>query len=233
MLIGTRVLYPDEVGVWDADFLQITVYRGMKDNLAFMRECVNRSRDRGIPYVIHPVGYMLSREDGFADIYFMAEQADKALIVHDEKSPDGTRLYGQHAARFRSVCNELRMLTHLSFENASDTGDIRWFWDTFAESVTLDIGHVEAAGIDSVAFVRSLTKDTVSKIQYVHIHRNNGMHGGITDHWPLMPNCRELKALAELLKLKADIKVILELNETEMIGESIEILKDLRNELDI
>jgi sugar phosphate isomerase/epimerase len=119
----------------------------------------------------------------------------------------------------------------ISFENATHVADVRWFWDNYAESITFDIGHAEVAGLDSIAFVRSLDDETVGKIEYVHVHRNNGLHGGITDHWPLTPGCREVEALRELLRRKSGIGVILELNETEQIGESLRILRHLRDEL--
>ena len=37
MLIGSRVTYPEEVGLWNVEFLQISVYHFMKDNLNQMR----------------------------------------------------------------------------------------------------------------------------------------------------------------------------------------------------
>jgi len=36
MNIGTRIIYPDEVGLWDVDLLQISVYHGLKDNVEVM-----------------------------------------------------------------------------------------------------------------------------------------------------------------------------------------------------
>ena len=65
----------------------------------------------------------------------------------------------------------------------------------------------------------------------MHIHRNNGWHGGITDHWPLNPDCREVRAFRELIKRKPDVSVILEINETEMIGASLRLLSAIRDEL--
>ena len=44
MIVGTRMLYPEEVRYWNAEILQISVYRGMKDNLRYMRECVSACR---------------------------------------------------------------------------------------------------------------------------------------------------------------------------------------------
>ncbi|MDI6889741.1 MAG: hypothetical protein QMC83_02210 [Thermodesulfovibrionales bacterium] len=96
----------------------------------------------------------------------------------------------------------------------------------FANSVTLDIGHVEAAGIDSVRFVKELKADIIDKLSFVHIHRYNGPHnGGLRDHWGLLEGCRELRALGFLLEKKMDIGVILEINDMENLGESLKLLE--------
>jgi len=228
MLIGTRVLYPEEVEYWDADLLQVSIYRGMNGSLEFMRKCARACKDAGIRYVIHPVKYSLLQKDMFEELMEMAGLADLALIIHDEKSPDGGRLEGEYEDIFRTSLRKLKAVTHVSLENSADTGDISWFWDNFADSITLDIGHVESSGLNSVEFVQSLDDASIKKIRFVHIHRNNGLHGGITDHWPLAPGCRELKALKELLNVKPGISVILEINEIEKIDESLDLLRGLR-----
>lgn len=232
MIVGTRVLYPEEVDFWNAEILQISVYRGMKGNLDFMSKCADACREAGIRYVIHPVKYSLLRDDMSEDIMKMARIADLALIMHDERAPDGGRLEGEYKNRFRNSLEELNSITHVSLENSTNTGDVQWFWDNFADSITFDIGHVESSGLDSVEFVKSLNRGTINKIRFVHIHRNNGLHGGITDHWPLTPDCREIKALKEMVKIKSDISVILEINEVEEIVDSLKLLAALRNELD-
>ncbi len=231
MTVGSRVVFPEEVGLWDAEILQISVYRGMKGNLGLMRDCAALCRERAVPFVVHPVGFSLMREGMLKPLKEMAELTDLALILHDEKAPGGGRLEGPHRDTFIKALEQLRPLASVSFENAADTGDVRWFWDRFADSVTLDIGHVEAAGLDSVRFVKSLDAGTVGKIRFVHIHRNNGLHGGITDHWPLTPGCRELRALAELVKVNPDVSVILEVNDTDTIGEGLKLLRALREEI--
>jgi hypothetical protein len=233
MKIGTRIVRPEEVSRWDAELLQITVYGGMEYNLSTMRKCVRSCREARIPFVIHPVGYSLLDEGGRADLREMAMAADLALILHDERTGEGQRIEGGSESVFRGFLDELRSLASISFENATDTADVRWFWKQYADAITLDIGHAEVAGFDSVAFVQTLDEETLRKIQYVHIHRNNGTHGGITDHWPLTPGCREVEALRKLLRRKSGIGVILELNETEQIGESLGILRHLRDELGI
>jgi sugar phosphate isomerase/epimerase len=231
MNIGTRVLFPKEVGIWNADLLQISVYFGKKGNLDRVRDCAHMCKEAGIRYVVHPVGYFLLQKEMFQELGEIAKLSDLSLILHDEKAPDGNRIEGKYEAHFRKAIENLSSITNVSFENATDTRDVRWFWSNYADSVTLDIGHIEAIGFDSVEFVLSLEEDCIKKIQYVHMHRNNGWRGGLTDHWPLSHDCRELRALKELIKIKTDVSVILEINETEMIEESLKLLRALRDEL--
>lgn len=231
MLIGTRIVNPEEINHWNSEIIQISVYHGMKDNLDKMINCARKCKETGIRYVVHPVRYSLLKEEMCDEIMIMAEQADLALILHDETGPDGKRLSGNEEATFRKAVEKLNLTTKISFENSTDTGDIEWFWNEFADSVTLDIGHVESSGLDSLAFVRELDKAVIEKIQFVHMHRHNGLRGGITDHWPLSSDCRELLALKEFLKVKSNVSVILELNEVEKIGESLDILRSLREGL--
>jgi hypothetical protein len=231
MKIGSRVLYPEEVGSLDAELLQISVYFGMKDNLEIMKECARACKNAGVRYVIHPVSYSLLKNETFKDVKLMAEWADIALILHDERTPEGGRIKGENEALFRNALEELGSIVTISFENATDTADVRWFWNNYADSITVDIGHIESSGIDSVEFVTSLDEATVRKIQFAHMHRNNGLHGGITDHWPLSHDCREIRALKELVKIRPDVSVILEINEVEEIAESLDILRELREEL--
>ncbi len=231
MIIGTRVLYPEEVGYWNAEIVQISVFNGMKDNLSIMRNCVKAFREAGTKFVIHPVMYSLLQEELFDDLKEMARLSDVAMILHDERRPDGSRLEGQYAVRFKNALDELKSITPISFENAVNTGDVHWFWNNYADSITLDIGHIESFGLDSTIFVKSLDDAFISKIQFVHMHRNNGIHGGITDHWPLDSDCREVKALEELVKRKSDVSVILELNEVDQIGASLEVLAAIRDKI--
>ncbi|MBI4681632.1 MAG: hypothetical protein HY757_00780 [Nitrospirae bacterium] len=230
MIVGTRILYPEEVNYWNAEILQISVFRGMNGSLDFMRKCTDACKEAGIRYVVHPVKYSLLQEETFNDLREMAGLADLALILHDERTPEGSRLEGMEKAHFRNALEELKSIAHVSIENAAHTGDVRWFWNSFAGSITLDIGHIEAFGLDSVEFVKSLDRDLAGKIEFVHMHRNNGLHGGITDHWPLTPDCRELRALKELLKIRPDVSVILELNEVEEIEDSLDLLRKLRDQ---
>lgn len=233
MHIGTRITSPEEVGLWDVDLFQISVYHGMKDNLVLMEKCAGKCREEGMRYVIHPVLYSIMDREMFRSIKIMAEWADLALILHDEKTLDWQRITGEHKITFKSLLGELQSIAPVSFENATDTRDVIWFWNTYADSITLDIGHVELAGMNSVEFINSLDQKIIEKIQYVHIHRNNGWRKGLTDHWYLLPGCREIKALEALLRRKHDIGVFLEVNETEKIEESLMILRALRDEIGI
>ncbi|MDH4027429.1 MAG: hypothetical protein OEU95_01185 [Nitrospirota bacterium] len=233
MKIGTRILYPEEAGLWDADILQISVYRDMKDNMDIMKACVRSCRDAGMPYVIHPVGYSLLQQEMLEDVWEMAQLSDTALILHDERSPEGERLGPRQEGLFMNALKELSSITSVSFENAVNTRDIQWFWDSYADSITLDIGHIESSGLSSAEFVTSLDSGSIEKIRFVHMHRNNGLHGNITDHWPLTDNCREVLALEELLRTRPDISVLLEINEAEETDRSLDILRNIRDRLKI
>jgi len=229
--IGTRITYPDEAGLYDVDLLQISIYYGMNDNLQRVKQCTEACRAKGIRYVIHPVMYSLLDEEMFQEVKEMAGWSDLGIILHDEKAADWQRPTGQQEALLKTSINELRDITPVSFENATDTKDVIWFWDQYADSITLDIGHVELAGFDSVEFIKSLDTGIIKKIHYVHMHRNNGWRNGLSDHWYLTPDCREVRALRELLRKKSDVSVLLEINETEMIGDSLAILRSLRDEI--
>lgn len=210
------------------EVVQISVYKGWPDNIERMKECVRRCRDNDIPFVIHPVGYNLLDPSSENDLVLMAELSDESLIVHDELSADQGRLSPDEQTRYMSILCQLREISHVSIENAANTADALWFWDRFADSVTLDLGHMESAGMNSVHFVESLPDDVIGKTEYVHIHRNGEFRNGLTDHWYLIPDCRELSALKTLAARKSKVSVILEINEVEKIGESLSILMDLR-----
>jgi hypothetical protein len=137
MIIGSRVLYPEEVSSWNAEIFQISVYRGMKKNLEHMKNCALKCREVGKPYVIHPVSYFLLDEMMLEDIREMAKWSDCALILHDEKSLAGGRLEGKDKSRFKNNLQEITSITDVSFENATDTGDVQWFWDNACQQNTV------------------------------------------------------------------------------------------------
>lgn len=229
MLTGYRITSPGEAGLFEADLLQISVYHGNPGNIERVRQCVQACGRLGRPFVVHPVNYsLLAGGGGLAELRAMAHLAAPGLglILHDEINPaGGGRLRGESGNLVRDIAGELESICPVSFENAVYVKDAIWFWENFASSITLDIGHLEAAGIDSPGFVKSLPPGLVEKINYVHMHRNFAFRGGITDHWPLIPGCRELEALGELLKRKSDFGAILELDPEE-VKESLMLMKE-------
>jgi hypothetical protein len=234
MIYGYRVVNEEEVGLYPTDMVQISHYRGEGKGIGKMIRAAHACRSRGIRYVMHPLGYGLSdtrytyRSETMDVMRTIAEHVDLALIIHDETTPWGARLHGTYERAFRDALEELSSLCTVSVENAGNTHDIKWFWKLFAPSVTIDIGHLEAAGIDSIRFINELEIDIINKINYVHLHRYNGLHwSGSKDHWSLLKDCKELKALKVLLEQKEDVGVILEINDMENLKESLAILEKL------
>jgi sugar phosphate isomerase/epimerase len=234
MVYGYRVVREEEISLYTVGLIQISVYRGMRERIDHMLKAVSACRSLNIRYVVHPIGYFLSetrndkREKTLEAMRTIAEHVDLALIIHDETTAWGTRLEGIYEEAFKEALHELSEICPVSIENANNTHDIAWFWKRFPTSVTLDIGHVEAAGIDSVRFVKGLEADIIDRLSFVHLHRHNGPHnGGLRDHWGLLEGCKELRALGYLLERKKDIGVILEINDIENLGESLILLKKL------
>lgn len=234
MIYGYRVVTEEEVGLYPAGLIQISHYRGSNNGIDKMIRVVEVCRSQNIKYVIHPLGYFLSdtrdayRSKTMKVMRTIAENVDLALIIHDETTPWGARLEDVYERAFRDALEELSSLCPVSIENAGNTLDIKWFWQLFASSVTLDIGHLEAAGIDSIRFINELNTNIIDKIDFVHLHRYNGLHSnGLRDHWSLLENCKELKALKVLLERKNDIGVILEINDMENLGKSLALLEEL------
>jgi len=222
------------VGLYPVGLIQISHYRGSNQGIDKMIRAVHACRSHGIRYVIHPLGYVLSdtrdtyRSETMDVMKKIAEYVDLALIIHDETTPWGARLEDVYERAFCDALEELSSLCTVSIENAGNTHDIRWFWKLFASSVTIDIGHLEAAGIDSVRFINELETDITNRIHYVHLHRYNGLHwSGLRDHRSLLKDCKELKALKVLLERKNDVGVILEINDMENLGDSLALLEKL------
>lgn len=233
MLAGYRIVSPDELGVWSGDFVQISVYKWLDNRMSLMTECIKRCRDSNTNYVVHPVGYELLNEgyEGLAEIDQMAMNSDWALIIHDERNSNGERLGNAEQKKFRQILDRFNEHSPITIENAASTADAPWFWNTFAKSITLDIGHIEASGLNSVDYINSLDEKTINKIDYVHLHRKGEWRSGLIDHWPITPECRELRALGVLLVKRPDVRVILELNETQGTGENLELVRQLWDEL--
>jgi sugar phosphate isomerase/epimerase len=67
--------------------------------------------------------------------------------------------------------------------------------------MTLDFGHLELAGLDSAAFIRNMQPALIQRIRFAHIHHHDSKATrDIKDHRPLVPGCREIDALKELLQ---------------------------------
>jgi len=231
MRVGSRIVYPEEVKKYDMEIIQISVYRQWPESIPRMKDTVEACRQEGIPFVIHPVGYSLLDPDHEKDLLLMAQLTEESFIVHDERSADGKRITSAEQERYRSMLGRLREHTPVSIENAADTVDVLWFWEMFDGPITLDLGHMEAAGLDSVRFIKDLPDILIKRAAYVHIHRNGEFRNGLTDHWYLLPDCRELEALRVLAGRKDDISVILEINEIEQINDSLLLLRQLRETL--
>lgn len=226
-----RVTQPEEVSQFPADFLQVSVFWGWPNAIETMLKTVEECRSHAIPYVIHPVEYPLSetrperRRIIMEDLSIMAAKTDLALIVHDETMKGGKRLSGESSDAYSEALLQLSKICPVSIENATNSLDVKWFWSEYASSITLDIGHLEVAGIDSAEYARALEPEYLSRVEYVHMHRVNGVRGGIRDHWGLIEGCREVVALRNLSDRKRDLRVILEVIGPEETEKSLHLLK--------
>ena len=222
------------MGIYPAGLVQIVIHADFREKKNHMLKAVSACRSRNVRYVIHPIGYYLSetrndqRKKTLEIMKTIAEYVDLALIVHDETMPWGARLEGIFDESYREALAKLSKICPVSIENANNTHDIKWFWRQYPASVTLDIGHVEAAGMNSLQFVKELEADILERLNFVHLHRYNGPHSnGLRDHWSLLEDCRELRAFEHLRRRKEDIGVILEINDTENLGESLKMIERL------
>lgn len=233
MRVGYRVTQPQEVMQFPADLLQVSVFWGWPDALETMIKTVEACRAAAIPYVIHPVDYHLSelrpdrRKIIMEDLAVMAANTDLALIVHDEALKGGKRLTDESSDAYRAALLQLSELCPVSIENATNNHDVKWFWKEYATSITLDIGHLEAAAIDSIEYVRTLEPEYLSRVDYVHLHRVNGLRAGIRDHWGLVEGCRELDAVKQLSVRKKGLGIILEVIGHRETEQSLELLRTL------
>lgn len=234
MVYGYRVVTEVEVGLYPVGLLQISHYCGSHRGIDQMIKTIEACKAQNIRYVIHPLGYFLSdtraeyRSKTIQVMRKIAENVDLAMIIHDETTPWGARLEGTYKSAFREAVDELSSLCHVSIENAGNTHDIKWFWRCFAPSVTLDIGHLEAAGIDSLRFINELDTDIINKIKFVHLHRYNSLEESeIKDHRSLIEGCKEVESLKALLERKRDVGVILEINDMENLKESLSLIEKL------
>lgn len=231
MLSGYRITKKEEVGLHDADFVQIGFYNGFGTGINEIKEIALLCRDRNIRYIIHPINFFLSetrsreRKNTMNILTALARLTDLGLIVHDEWTPYGGRLNSQWEKNYRKGLNELKDICKVSIENANNSHDAEWFWRNFASSITIDIGHLEAAGINSVNKLKNFPSDLLDKLEYIHLHRN----GAHRDHWPITEDCKEIKAFEEILKRKPDIKAILEINEMEELEKNLKLLEGFKS----
>ncbi len=245
MKLGYRIIRPHDVGSYPLAFVQISLWRianwGVADGERGVKEAIDMAgecRRRGIRTVFHPLEYPLSNEHEGRTLDVMrrlAAASDLGIIIHDEGGRDGQRLSTVEADRYEKKVKEIGALCPVSIENSYNSGDITWFWERFvlpaadSVSITLDIGHLELAGINSTAFVRNMPDRLVERMKFVHMHHHNEAElGGVKDHWPLEPGCREIEALKALLERKQDLRVILELDAREGgLQRSVELLQNL------
>lgn len=245
MELGYRIIRPDDVGKYPLRFAQISLWReanwGVADGEEAVRQAIaiaQRCKTRGIRTVFHPLEYPLTNAHGPQTLGVMrrlAAACDLGIIIHDEGGAGGMRLTAAEAGTYEKNVIEISGLCHLSIENSYNSGDSTWFWERFVVpappgvSVTLDIGHLELAGLDSVSFIRDLPQRLIERIKFAHLHHHDGKDTHwVKDHKPLVAGCREIEALKVLLGRKSDIRVILELDAAEDgMGQSIELLKNL------
>jgi len=213
------------------DFVQVTMFRSVPGAQAALFATIDSLRKSDVRYVVHPVDYFLSetrleqRAEIFKALEAIAGQADMGMILHDETTAWGTRLEGIFAEAFDEAMARLSAVCPVSIENAVHSPDAVWFWRRFARSVTLDVGHLESAGLDSRAFISALDAATLGKIDYVHVHRYD--RAASYDHRGLNEGCRELSALKTLLAARPDAGVILELINKDEIEDNLNMLYNL------
>lgn len=231
MKLGFRILDDSYIDKIDLDLVQISIWHFREEEFRKAARLAQRLRELGKRFVIHPASLDLSETREEERKYYLdtlkryAEICDLGLIVHDETLAWGGRLEGTWKYSYMSALAELEQICPVSIENARDSLDIFWFWNNFARSITFDIGHFLAAGMDCFRLIHQLTGEMIKKIEYVHLHRNNGRKDiGITDHWPLVDGCMELEILKKLLEIRPEVKVILEVDGEEDIKKSLEAI---------
>ncbi|MEW5804239.1 MAG: hypothetical protein AB1847_19260 [bacterium] len=227
MEFGYRIFDFELIGQVDLPLIQISVLRTSESDIQRVKILSDHIKSAGKRYVIHPMDVYLSdtqkvvRDHNLKQVKRFAEMADLGLIIHDEVMPSRQKLDEERQENYRAGLAELEQICPVSIENARDSKNAPWFWETFARRITFDIGHFESEGIDSLELTGTLSPELVQKLDSVHLHRSNGLKpNGLIDHWPVIPGCRELKTLRKLSELKPDIKVILEVDTANDILES-------------
>lgn len=244
MQLGYRIIRPADVGTQPLSFAQISLWRSANWGVAQGEQAVieaieiaSACKARGIRTVFHPLEYPLTNEHADQTMGVMrrlAAASDLGIIIHDEGGAGGKSLSVAEEASFEKHLAEISSLCHVSVENAFNSGDITQFWERFVVpapktvSITVDIGHLESADIDAIAFVRDMPQRLIERVNFVHMHHKDTERYGIKDHWPLVAGCREIEALQVLLARRPDVWVVLELDSAkDGMRQSIELLKDL------
>lgn len=245
MQLGYRIVRPSDVGTQPLMLAQISLWRaaawGVAEGEQAVKEAIEIAaacKARGIRAVFHPLEYPLTGEQAKHTLGVMrrlAAASDLGIIIHDEGGADGGRLSAAEESQFEENLFALSSRCPISVENAFNSGDATWFWERFVAqapesvSITIDIGHLESADIDSISFMENMPERLAKRVSFVHMHHKAEERYGIKDHWPLVPDCRELDALRAFIKRKKGLQVILELDATdEGMGQSIELLKELQ-----
>jgi sugar phosphate isomerase/epimerase len=244
MELGYRIIRPEDVGAQPLLFAQISLWRTANWDVAVgeraVREAIEIARAcrlRGIRTIFHPLEYPLTGElasQSSGVLHRLAEEADLGIIIHDEGGAGGERLTPGDEQAFEKMLAGISRLCHVSIENSFNSGDITRFWERFVApspdrvSITLDIGHLELAGLDSTRFVRDLPQHLIERVRFVHLHHHDaGDPHPVKDHKPLIRGCREIDALDILQERKKDLWVILELDAADDgMRESIELLRE-------
>lgn len=246
MQIGYRIIRPSDVGTQTVNFAQISLWRkaewGVSDGERGVQEAIATAkacRERGIRTVFHPLEYPLTGEHAEATVEMMrhlATASDLGIIIHDEGGEAG-RLAGPESVQYGVNVRSVSRLCPVSIENSFNSGDITWFWERFVlpmpetVTITMDIGHLELAGINSVNFVEDLSGNLLSRLRFVHMHHHEAGARGVRDHRPLARGCREIEALKLLAKRKKDLWVIVELDAAEAgMKESIDLLEGMKED---
>ncbi len=245
MKLGYRIIRPSDVGSQPLPLAQISLWRragwGVSEGERAVAEAIEMAQEcraRGISSVFHPLDYPLTGDLAAGTVAVMkrlAAAADLGIIIHDEGAMGRQRLSGDDAGQYERIVREISERCPVSIENSYNSGDITWFWQRFVVpapprvSITLDIGHLELAGLDSGAFVHAMKEELLDRITFVHMHHHDARTGdAVPDHKPLVPGCREIDALRSLAARKNDLYAILELDAVkEGMEQSIALLKPL------
>ncbi len=243
MQLGYRIIRRADIGTQSVNFAQISLWRkadwGVPDGERGVQEAIAmtaRCTALGIRTVYHPLEYPLTGECAPRTVEVMqrlAAASDLGIIIHDEGGEHHDRLSGPETVQYGVNVRAISRLCHVSIENSYNSGDITWFWERFvmpmpeSVSITLDIGHLELAGVDSVEFVKTMSAPLLARLKFVHMHHHDGNSTAwVKDHQPLVPGCTEIEALKLLLERKKDVWVIVELDAAEKgMAESIALLE--------